>query len=135
MRQFIGPLPENEGFPADLKEFTNGQQSAAYEAKILGEKCGPCQEKWLCGRCESTKIIANRNPITMIKRHCVRCKELWLCGRCAPRKECIVCFDKPADVLLLCRHLSVCNDCVRQITNNCPIGRVRITRFVHYFGD
>ena len=50
MQQFIGSLPENEGFPADLKEFTDGQQSAAYEAKIFGEKCSPCQEKWLRGR-------------------------------------------------------------------------------------
>ena len=48
-------------------------------------------------------------------------------------KECIICFDKPQDsVILLCGHVCSCFDCASNL-KECPICRHRIVRITRLF--
>jgi hypothetical protein len=60
-------------------------------------------------------------------------------GRCEEKiqyPECVVCYDKIADhVILDCMHVSLCEDCIENITNNqCPQcrGPVKEKRKIYY---
>lgn len=58
--------------------------------------------------------------------------------------ECVVCLSDLRDTLILpCRHLCLCNSCadtLRYQANNCPICRLRKSRFLFksshvYYGN
>ena len=41
---------------------------------------------------------------------------------------CVICLDKPKNILLLpCKHLIGCLDCVNQLKGVCPIDRKEFT--------
>ena len=57
-----GPLPPS--FQANVTLMVPGTATIRHSAIVAGEFCGQCQEKCLCAKCDSLKIIENRVPET-----------------------------------------------------------------------
>ena len=48
--------------------------------------------------------------------------------------ECVICLEAPRNAVLLpCRHLCVCDDCLREI-DSCPICRSPFARYITFQG-
>lgn len=48
--------------------------------------------------------------------------------------SCIVCLDKPRDIVVIpCGHICICSSCVQLVNNKCPICRMKIDRVVPMF--
>lgn len=61
--------------------------------------------------CRHTKVFIKDN------QESIYCDMIW-----SSRDDCCICLDKKASVLLLpCNHIHICDTCIHQDINNCPI--------------
>ena len=102
---------EDEFVPINLRE-NNSISEREFSAKLVGKKCGTCQDSWLCRQCDGYGLNLESKPPTILKRFCEQCKQFWLCGACAPRIEdprlCCICLSEEKNLILLpCRHACI----------------------------
>lgn len=79
-------------------------------------------------------VLHRRRALTSLHGMVAEYGEYKAKAQAEPETTCVVCLDRPRDVLLLpCRHFSICGVCSAQIRDRCPVCRRTITERVECF--